>query len=57
MYVRWRRLPDVSGPSQLQSGRIAQPQREDTMSSQNTTLFGRILGQTQSIEPVEAAEP
>ena len=27
------------------------------MSSQNTTLFGRILGPTQSIEPVEAAEP
>jgi hypothetical protein len=30
---------------------------EDTMSSQNTTLFRRILGPTQSIEPVEAAEP
>ena len=55
--MRWRRLPDVSGPSQLQSGRIAQPQTQDTMSSQNTTLFGRILGLTQSIEPVEAAEP
>ena len=27
------------------------------MSSQNTTLFRRILGPTQSIEPVEAAEP
>jgi hypothetical protein len=24
---------------------------------QNTTLFRRILGPTQSIEPVEAAEP
>ena len=33
------------------------PQTEDTMSSQNTTLFRRILGPTQSIEPVEAAEP
>jgi hypothetical protein len=27
------------------------------MSSQNTTLVRRILGATQSIEPVEAAEP
>ena len=25
--------------------------------TQNTTLFRRILGPTQSIEPVEAAEP
>jgi hypothetical protein len=47
----------VSRPSQLQNGRIAQPQTEDTMSSQNTTLFRRILGPPQSIEPVEVAEP
>ena len=50
-------MPDVSRPSQLQAGRIAHPQTEDTTSSQDATLFRHILGPTQSISPVEAAEP
>jgi hypothetical protein len=31
-------------------------QTEDTMSSQTSTLFRRIIERVQSIEPVEAAE-
>jgi hypothetical protein len=35
---------------------VSLTQTGGTMGSQNTTLFRRVVGPTQSIEPVEAAE-